>query len=476
MNELKINRENFKTLLLAFLVFMSIYFVESFWDITLDSDSKRYSEEKIEENEKSYKLYDVIVPQKTIVSFDEDNRTVIYSNNRYDIWDNGKQSLEEIFSNKDIEKKIIDIDIYNKLKSDRAVTFQFSQELYAHMVGKILDLDVPKEIDEAIKTINSIEFSIGNTSFLVFSNQSEKIVIELKDSQTDNIKTMITQMEKESLTKFYKLEDVLGVESEVYIPVKSQSSIPTVHINVKYDLTREINLDDRIAELFFFKKIEYIRKIEESNGSSIYIDEKNILKIYQDGRLEYIGGIEENNERDLYSSLNKAVEFISSHKGWPDDVYLSDIEELDHSQDTKGYKFIFRYKTNGLTVFSEESNIQDKIEIEVLNGSITRYKSRIWNNLGTITRETHSNTMSAFEVIDNNFLYLKDEYIKNSQDEISKMTQEEINDEVKKSINDIYIAYYGDLSGQREVLNPVWVIEILENRYIFDAYSGKVKS
>lgn len=473
---MEMNKENFKTLLLAFLVCISIYFVKGFWSTELHNNYKNYSQEIIEDDNKNYKLYDVIIPQKTIISFDENSNTLAYSNSKYNLWKEGKSSLEDIFSNKSIDKNIIDPALYNESPNDKSVDFQFSQKLYTHMVGKILGIEIPKEIYQTIKTISSIKFSIGEQSFLILSNDSENIIIKINSSTINELKNSISQIESSNYTKFYKLEDVLGVKSDVYIPVKSKNGTPMIRINAKYNIGKEINLDDTIAELFFYKKIEYIKKIEESSGARIYIDGEDILKIYKDGKLEYIGGIQENNDNDLYSSLKKSVDFISSHRGWPENVYLSDIENIEVDENIKGFKFIFRYKLNGLTVFSDKRDIQDKIEIEVLNGSITSYKSRIWNNLSTVTRESDSNNMSAFEIIDNNFLFLKEQFIENSKDELGNLSDEEINEKVKSSINDVYLAYYGDLSGKQEILKPVWIIEILGIKYPFDAYSGEVKS
>ena len=73
---MEMNKENFKTLLLAILVFISIYFVKGFWNPTIHNSSKGYSEEFIKDDEKSHKLYDVIIPQKTIISFNDSTNTV----------------------------------------------------------------------------------------------------------------------------------------------------------------------------------------------------------------------------------------------------------------------------------------------------------------------------------------------------------------------------------------------------------------
>lgn len=470
------SKENFKTLLLAFLVLISIYFVKGFWDTTLHDSSKVYREEVLEDNESNYGLDELILPQKTMVSFNENDKTVMYSSNKYDIWNKGKVVLNNIFSSKEIERNIMNLDINDELISERSVSFEFSQKLYTNIAGKILGIDIPREIYQRLSTMNNIKFTTGENSFLILANSSEKIAIKIKRSYLKEIEKIIDEIEKVDYTKFYKLEDVLGVKKEVYIPVKSKDDIPTVRINAKYNIDKEINLEDAVAELFFYKKIEYIKKLEESNDSSIYMDGENILKIYKDGKLEYIGNMEENNESDLYSSLKRAVDFVSRHKGWPDNAYLSDIENIDINENTKGYKFIFRYKVNGLTVFSDKDDIQDKIEVEVLNGSITSYKSRIWNSLATVTKESETKIMSAFEIIDNNFLFLKEDYIKNLKEEVYNIEDEEISQRVKNSIKDIYLAYYGDLNGQREILKPVWVIEILDKKYLFDAYTGEIKS
>lgn len=470
------NKENFKTLLLAFLVVITVYFSKSLWDLTLDNGSKEYSQGMVMDNEKSYKLSDVIIPQKTVVRLNENDTTVIYSGNRYEIWDRGKMALKTVFDSKDIDKNIVDFKEYEKQSQNQSINFQFSEQLYTHMVGKILEIEIPKSIYKKIKTVSSITFSLGENAFIVLSNAKETLVIKSENDKFNDLKDVISEVERSDYTKYYKLEEVIGVESDVFIPVKSKSSIPTVRINTRYNINKDRKLDDTIAELFFYKKLEYIRKIEEGSRASIYIDGENILKIYADGRLEYIGNIEENNDSDLYSSIKKSVDFVSAHRGWPENVYLANIETIKIDESTKGYRFIFRYKLNGLTVFSDKEKIQDKIEVEVLNGSVTSYKSRIWNSLGLHSRDSEENTMSAFEIIDKNFLFLKEQYLKISKDNTESMSDEEIDEKVKSSINDIYLAYYGYLNGEQEILKPAWVIEILGGIYIFDAYSGDIKS
>src|SRR5699024_987428 len=134
-----------------------------------------------------------------------------------------------------------------------------------------------------------------------------------------------------------------------------------------------------------------------------------------------------------YSSLKVAVDFVSKHRGWPENVFLSSIEPMWVNDDVKGYKFIFRYKIDGLTVLSNKDDIQDKIEIEVLNGSVTSYKSRIWNYLGMFKRESDVNILSAFEIIeDENFVGLREEYMKKFPQEIEGLDTEKIDVKVKK--------------------------------------------
>ena len=301
------------------------------------------------------------------------------------------------------------------------------------------------------------------------------MILKIDQDKVSKLDELMTQIQKSDYTKFYKMEDVTEVKSNIFIPVKSNNKIATVYISTKYNIAKDVNLEDTLAELFFYKKIEYIKKIEENTGASIYIDDENILKIYEDGRLEYSGIIEENNDSDLYSSLKVAVEFVSKHRGWPENVFLSNIEPLWINDDIKGFKFIFRYKINGFTVLSNKDNIQDKIEVEVLNGSVTSYKSRIWNFLGMVTRESDIATLSAFEIYDDNFVTLKNAYMSKKQEEIVGLESEKVDEKVKRSIDDIYLAYYGYLNGKQEILNPVWVIEMMDEKYIFDAYSGKLK-
>ncbi|AFS79824.1 hypothetical protein Curi_c28320 [Gottschalkia acidurici 9a] len=476
------NREILKTLLLAFLVIMSIYFSKGLWDRTVHNSSESHRE-KInvnDPNKKKYELSDVIVPQKILVNFSENNRTVIYSKDEYDLWDEGKKSLDSVFNDKNLRTSRLSKEKYNELSSNKSINFQFSEALYTNMIGKILGIEIPKDIYKNIETINSIYFSLSEESFIVISNDKDRLMIKSSTIDLKRLKSIIYELENSEYTNFYKLEEVLGIKSDVYIPVNTKNIIPSIHISKRYNIDGETKIDDNMAELFFDKGIEYIKKIEENNGSSIYIDGDNILKIYPDGRLEYMGPIENNNENNLYSSLKKAVDFITDHMGWPENVYLSSInnKNLD-GEDSKGYVFTFRYKLNGFTVMSNREDIQDKIEVEVVNGSVISYKSRIWNNMDIYNnryRDSSDPILSAFEIIDDNFLFLKEKYLQNINSNTKDINSEDINDKVKNSITDVYLAYYGDLAGGQEILQPVWVIEILGDKYVFDAYSGEVKS
>lgn len=467
-------KEKFKTLLLAFLVLTTIFLSKNLRDVTLHNITNEYDEEKVED-EDSYKLSDVIIPKKATVSFGEREKTVLYSNTKYDLWKTANTTLKDIFKTKNMERNIVSQDIYNQFALERSVTFQFAENLYINMLGKILEVDIPKELYKNMETVENIKLSIGENSFLVFSNAEDNLILKIDQDKVSKLDELMTQIQKSDYTKFYKMEDVTEVKSNIFIPVKSNNKIATVYISTKYNIAKDVNLEDTLAELFFYKKIEYIKKIEENTGASIYIDDENILKIYEDGRLEYSGIIEENNDSDLYSSLKVAVEFVSKHRGWPENVFLSNIEPLWINDDIKGFKFIFRYKINGFTVLSNKDNIQDKIEVEVLNGSVTSYKSRIWNFLGMVTRESDIATLSAFEIYDDNFVTLKNAYMSKKQEEIVGLESEKVDEKVKRSIDDIYLAYYGYLNGKQEILNPVWVIEMMDEKYIFDAYSGKLK-
>ncbi len=139
-------RENFKTLFLAILIIITAYLSISLWKKTIDDSSKEYNQELIIEDEKSYKLSDVIIPQKTVIRLNENDRTVIYSGDKYDIWTKGKEALKTIFNGKDMDKDIVELEEYEKQSQNKSVEFYFTEDLYTHMLGKILEIDIPKSI------------------------------------------------------------------------------------------------------------------------------------------------------------------------------------------------------------------------------------------------------------------------------------------------------------------------------------------
>lgn len=468
-------KESFKTLLLAILVCINLYLGKGFWDSTLTKETNTEVHKSYENNNnrKDYELSDVIVPQKVRINFSTNNSTVLYSNAKYNVWQNGRKALESIFNSKSLKIETIDDELYSSLQTTRAVNFRFPEQIYTYMLGKVLNINIPKNVYKQIKTLNSIYFSLGEEQFVIFANADKKVMIKSDVLELSELKEVVAKVEETEYTNFYKLEDVLGSKSDIYIPVETNYTIPIVYTN-RNQIGSGMRTNDNVAELFFNKGMEYIKKIEENNGSNIYIDGENVLKIYTDGRLEYMGTIDSYDEPNLYSSMNKAVDFITKHMGWPDDVYLSRVDDIaSESKELKGYKFTFRYKLNGLMVLSNRKEVQDKIEVEVTNGSVTSYKSKIWSytNLYNI-KSNDKSILSAFEIIDENFVFLKDQYLKEVNEYDKYKNDIDINDKVKDSITDIYLAYYGNIVKGQEVLKPVWVIEILGKEYVFDAYDG----
>lgn len=469
--------ERVKSFLLAFLVLITIYLVQELWvEVPTSLTPLVYGQDP--DNTKEFVLSDFILPEKCVINFGSE-KAIIYSNDGHNLWDKGKEILKSVFQSKDIVITELSYDDMKENNKKRFVNFYFSDKINTFIFGRMLDIEIPFSIGEKINKVNTINIYIDTLrdSFIVLSDGINHYKISEADLDISGIKEEIDIISESDYTRAYTVTELLGTDGEnnLFIPFQMNYNLPQVHVRQEIDLN--IGLEEAeetsIAELFFDRDLAYIRRIEENDGSIIYVDSKRTLKLHKNGTLEFYKSSEESIEKpNLYLSLKNSIDFVSSHMGWPDDTYLYEINEIS-TEDKRGYKFTFKYKMDGLTVVSDESQLLTSIELELYNNQVSSYKRRVWKEIGTVKpKSSYKSMLSANDILHSKFNFITSKYVSNENVKIDDMSLEELDEEVKLAIKNAYLAYFDNSMDGNQILKPVWIIDVGSYSYIFDAYDG----
>ncbi len=205
-----------------------------------------------------------------------------------------------------------------------------------------------------------------------------------------------------------------------------------------YSLKKETILEEQVASEFFMD-FSVTRRIEERDGTIIYTDGQQGLRIYDDGSIEYNFPVtqEQRKTQNLYEAFKTAIDFVASHGGWPEGGYLASYEAKSESQGSTTYIFRFKIRVNGFRIV----NSDDYIVIAVEGNQVKNYYRDVaWS----IKQEGIRDLMTPVEALN------------------AAVSTKNI-----KTVNDIYPGYM--IEGEK--LKPVWVIKTADMEVIIQDLS-----
>lgn len=481
-------KEKIKTILIIILALISVNTLNSIW--LKQGEALVLNEEDLG-LPLSYSLIDIIRPSKTLINFSYDSHTIVYDEMRYSLWDTAKEPLNIAFSLKDLKIEDIPLEEIPKLNNENSIEYSFLKALEANIIFRALEVESPnKAVDIGpIKKIH-INFSKDGTFFVIY-NDTEAIKISHSKAKNEDLfktaklKEHIKEVERNIYDSentanggnlYYSMRENIGIEKDIYIPYGLEELIPEVYLENGFDSLTDDD-KDRIVELVFQKKRDYIREIEEANGSNIYSIGDEILKINAKGYIEYYNNIDESiNNRKLYESLQASIKFLSSLVKDIEEVNLIEIMPINNGGNL-GYKFIYNLKIRGIgVIFGPESN--PYIETDVYGNKVTFYKQILKDEakLNITLDSLKKESLDAFSVIDKNYRYFTHEYIelKEANGEFANIENIEPA-EILSVIEDVTISYYHTkpIEESKELI-PIWEVKTQGYYYGFDIYQGEL--
>ncbi|KGG81270.1 hypothetical protein Y919_01185 [Caloranaerobacter azorensis H53214] len=464
-------KDRAKTFLLVSLVLISIFLTQQLWIQIPFSLGPYLSKDKDKGIRYNYILSDVISPEKYLINFGG-SYTILYSGSRDDLWLKIRSYLKGIFQNEDLSYKEIDETEIIKNDVKKSINLFFADDIPTYMLLKILDCKLSSSIYSSIENVRNIYIYLGVNPYIVLSNGTNHIKIYNIKVDTSILINTLDKIERENVLEYYSIR-MWGINKDVYIPINTSSLsyiIPYVYVNNEINTGNYLSMGS-VAKNFFGEDLEYARKIVETDGSVIFLYGQKGLKISKNGLIEYFNTLDENvTERNLFISLNKAVDFITKHLGWPEEAYLSSIEEIEY-KGNKGYRFKFKYRINNFTIYSDKNKFNSPIEIEVFNKNVKSYKRYI-RNISQVEYKKFSKdeVLPPEKVIEINLSMIKADLAKKNNLKIEEID----NFMILSFIDDIKLGYFDYCDKKyKQKLIGVWVIDVDGITYIFDMHDGK---
>jgi hypothetical protein len=403
-------------------------------------------------------VWNVVKPLKSIIRY-KDNYTVFYSDDEYNLWLKAIDIISEGF------------EIYNgNLEAQSAafptqyLKFDFPINIPIEIFTNQMKIENVK-LDDEIKYIKNIIIDLDNRNCIYIYNGENTIKIENDRINTDNILGIIESIDYDDTTK-YSFEETIG-EEKIQIPVPlEKSALNPVFVQSELDVFNSVAIN-KIAKDYFKNNYEYVRKSVEVSGNLIYVYRtEKVLKINAEGQLDfYDSNLEFSNNQDVHKSLLSAMNFTENFLGFPKDGYLSNIESIQ-IQGNYGYRFVFSYKILDRPIMFSRVRDNAALQIEVIGDSVVSYKRFIRN-----IDQTQSANMKNYEILPAVEVIKKNIQVNSTADGIMELKPLKI--EMIKDISNIYLGYF-DLSRvlKEQVLRVVWVVEIGDKSYIFNASTG----
>ncbi|MDD2494346.1 MAG: hypothetical protein PHE29_04060 [Tissierellia bacterium] len=453
--------QKMKNLFLLLMVLLCILLGSQVWlklpeflNYDLEKDNVANKKEIPETN-----IWNVVKPLKSIIKY-KDNYTVLYTD-EYNFWNKTVSILTEglkSYSEGNISYTDSVVFPTQYLKLD------FPTNMPIKIFTKHMGINNESLVDN-INNIKNIIIDLDKRNTIYIYNGVDTYKFENDTINTESINTTIENLDFNKHTK-YSIDEKIG-EDKINIPLPLEEyALNPVFVQSELDVfdTEEIN---KIAKNYFKNNYEYVRKSVELNGNRVYMYRtEKVLKIQAEGLLDFYNSmIDLEKSQDVYDSLMSALVFIEDFLGFPKDGYLSNIEIIQY-EGTYGYRFTFSYKILNRPIMFSKVRENAALEIDVIGDGVVSYK-RFIRNIDESQRDEMKDiqVLPAIEVINKN---LQNE--ETSQEELKPLKKEMI-----KDISNVYLGYF-DLSriSKEQVLRVVWVVEIGNRSYIFNAIRGSL--
>ncbi len=457
-----------KNTILLVMVIICIYLSSNVWlKLPEFFSPNAYEDESMEKTEAD--IWKVLRPVKNIIKYDN-NYTVLYSDEK-ELWQEALNVINDSFN--DSKSTFTETTAF----PSQYLKFDFNTNIPVEIFTTHMKVE-NNDINNIIKSIKNVIIDLEDSNSIYIYNGENNIKVTSSDSSSEKLRDIVSSINFETKTKYSMQEKAGGETIQVPVPLE-QTALNPVFVQSELDVF-DIDTINEIARDYFRNDYDYVRKSVEVSGNLVYVYRtEKILKINEEGLLDfYDASIEPGKGLDVYKSFAAAVNFIEEFLGFPENGYLSKVENII-LEGNDGYSFIFSYNILERPILFSRVRANAALQIDVAGNNVISYK-RFIRNIDDAQRDKMAQiqVLPAVEVIERNIdsSAAAEENPANEKAEGTEETAASIKPlkpEMIKEINNIYLGYF-DLSriSREQVLRVVWVIETKEKTFIFNAISG----
>ncbi|MFO7887334.1 MAG: hypothetical protein R6U59_03370 [Eubacteriales bacterium] len=450
--------ERLKTLLLIFLIALSIYQTGQLWFQPFSASEKPEEEVVI----KNIYLWDKIKPEK--ISIFKDEKITTYKEEYCDeIW------LEFIDIFEDYLKGEVEVSQVENFEF-QGIVISLPNPLPKELFIEGLEIK-NTDFNDKVKSIKSFYIPEGKFKIIIENNEGDFIKIdsdvEINRKNINNLSDKI----KEN-TEFTYNENINDIDLNLVIPTNEYIMNPVI-------VKSEINIEDEeyitdIAKSYYNDNYDYVRKSVESNNSVNYVyKNEKVLRINSEGLLEFYDTAENTiGENNVYVSLLTALKFTEDFLGYPENAYLTEVESIQRDGNY-GFRFSFDYKILNRPIIFSQVREERALEIEVIGKEVVLYKRFIRViDLSDPSLMEEKKAINPIGILEDNIGLLAMIQIEENKD---LRDEEIIENSILESIEEMYLGYYDPSRKLSEqLIRSVWVMKTQEKRYIFNAVTGNL--
>jgi len=469
-NESKTLKENIKSILIVVLFLSAILLLYFSWgDLGIKESLNPDQVEK-----KTIAASTVIEPSAILVSEGNDSYIAVCGVQGY--FDMCINAISTILSGNNPSVESISMSEYNEAADSKGISLKFNYFIPFASFCDAHSLVKPSGVDN-INAFNYLVYSESNpTSMYVRSSREEayyKISCTYNEAEenlfNELIETAVTESTNDNahFVPAYTLGVMLGINeggSSIF-PLYMESSMQKFEYAPEFS-KGNIEDIDRFGKYFFGENLDFVRKIEESNGTITYMygyGEKTLIAS-PNGVFEYKRENDGKEELKFSEALNTALSFIAEHGGFTNfdgqeyDAYLSNV--VQNPDGKTGFHFDFSTKVNGENLVMEGAY---PLSIEVINGKVTYFR-RAFILYDELKEGEKVECYSALNTLAQNY-----EYIDSVLADRNKANKKSSLEDIAKSVETLSHAYV----LKDGVAVPSWALKIGNLNFYFNLFNAE---
>ena len=472
----KIFIERIKNVLIVVLFLTTVLLLSFFWkDISLRDLSPINI---IEDSVNSYipEPNDLIQPRNILFSFGSDTYTLKKGKEAFEdttVTDKMMELMRKYIGEASYAEQI-QAEQYEEVMSYASVNMRFDYSIPVEEFIKENDISYSVNLGD-LTNFTSIGFSTASTENLFIRDRNTdtyyRIIVDDTSVSTElgeEVSAFIKSVESSEYIPYYYIADIVGVENDALMPLFMSSNLTEMKGTQEFSISDQAKAN-RIASGFFASGLDFVRKITENKGSLLYMyGSSQSLIMEENGKIKYSENFDPSvyNQRGFYDSLEKAVEYVSSHGKWNSlysngcRPYLKAADRILNSGGS-GYHFVFGLENNGVSIEYTEGEI---LSVDVCGQQVTAYERDI-----VIMSEEADQSGEMWDSIEPVNI-LTENYAK-----IGQIIGTTTFEEMAARVESIKFCCIRDKQNDSLTIKPVWLMTVSGGcRFWFDPETGEL--